>query len=55
MEIAWRNALLEAGEEIMIKGGRLEFIVYKRDNRRKPVILKYPQNEINCKEEILTE
>lgn len=40
----------------MKRGGRLEFIVYKRSpNKRKPVIRKFVDNEINCEEEELVD
>ena len=51
MEIAeWERELLKSAKEILIKGGKLEFIVYKRDNKRKPVIHTYPENERSLKE-----
>ena len=56
VEVKWSEALLKTAEEVMIKGGKLEFIVYKREpNKRKPIIHKYIDNEITCDEEILTE
>lgn len=52
MALKWDRALLQIGEEIMRKGGRLEFIVYKRlPNKRKPIIRKYIENETSCDEE----
>ena len=52
MALKWHEEIIKAAKEVMIRGGRLEFIVYKRQgNKRKPVILKYIDNEINCDEE----
>lgn len=50
MEIKWKDTLIKSAEEIILKGGRLEFIVYKRDRKRKLLIHFYPDCEINCEE-----
>ena len=50
MEVNWRNVLWKAAEEVMKRGGRVEFIVYKRDNKRKPIIHIYPDNERSLQE-----
>ncbi len=51
MAVRWRDALWKSAEQVMRKGGKVEFIVYKRDNKRKPVVHCYPDNEISCEEE----
>lgn len=54
MEVSWKDALDKAAKEIMLKGGKLEFIVYTRDhNKRLPRIHIYPENKIDCREETL--
>ena len=55
MEIGWEGILLKKAKEVLITGGRVEFIVYKRDDKRKPVIRCFPDNEISFREIILTE
>jgi len=57
MEIKWKEALWKAASEIMIKGGKLEFFVYRREpgNKRLPVIHIYPDNRITCKEETIVD
>jgi hypothetical protein len=54
MALRWRDVILKQAEKVMIKGGRLEFIVMLTGrNKRKPVIHTYPENEIVCDEEEL--
>ena len=51
MEIKWREELLKRAEEILIKGGKLEFIVYKRENNKRRLFLHlYPENKIELSE-----
>lgn len=47
----WREVIIKLCEDIEQKGGRLEFIVYKRQAARKPIIKVFIDNEINCEEE----
>ena len=49
----WEKELLEEAQKIMVLGGKLELVVYKRDNKRKPVIHIYPDNERNLDEVVL--
>lgn len=49
----WQDALWKSAKEILLKGGKLEFIVYKRDNKRVVVVHKYIENSIECEEETL--
>ena len=52
----WKTELLRAAQEVMLKGWRLEFIVYKDGNKRKAVINKIPPKEkIECEEETIIE
>ena len=46
----WQEILLKEAEKVIISGGKLEFIVYKRDNKRKPLIHIYLDNERSLKE-----
>lgn len=55
MEIEWREELLRQAQEIMIKGGELNFKVLRRGNERIPEIYSYPENKVRCKTEVLTE
>ena len=55
MAVKWQDALWKAAEEIMRKGGRVEFIVYKREEKRRPVVRRFPDNEVCCEEEILVD
>ncbi|KKL90771.1 hypothetical protein LCGC14_1901350 [marine sediment metagenome] len=51
----WRNVIIKYCEQIEVEGGKLEFIVYKRQDKRKPIIRVYPNCEINCEEEKIIE
>ena len=51
----WREVIVKYCEKIERDGGKVEFIVYRRQNKRKPIIRVYPDCEINCDEEMLTE
>ena len=53
MEVSWRDVLIKQAENIMTKGGKLEFIVLVRDRKRFPIIHTYPDNQIICKTETL--
>lgn len=54
MEIRWQEAILQAAEDVMVSGGKLEFIVLKREkNKRVPIINKFLDNQIICKEVVL--
>ena len=51
----WRTIIFKYCERIEQEGGKVEFIVYKRQNKRKPIIRVYPECEINCDEETIIE
>ena len=54
MALNWKDALWKSADEIMRKGGKLEFIVYKREHgKRLPIVHLYPDNKIECNEETL--
>ena len=55
MEVRWKDVLWKAAEEVMKQGGRVEFVVYKRDNKRIPLVRSFPDNEIRCNEEVFVD
>lgn len=42
----WEEELLKKAREIVIKGGKLELVVYKREfNKRRLLLHSYPENK----------